>query len=141
MRIGKVIFGAIFALSLALNAFFMFDRSGRPDVDFYGTSKRDAYLIKAREREGVFVIRHRDSSEVHLYTAKCEVTLTWLDGVVNPAHSMGDGCTYIPNLIGKTIAGGKMRKEGSTIVYVPWANDDTVQTADVLTILNDERVN
>jgi hypothetical protein len=34
-----------------------------------------------------------------------------------------------------------MRKEGNKLVYAAWANDDTVQTADILTIINDEKVN
>jgi hypothetical protein len=51
---------------------------------------------------------------------------------------MGDGCTYIPSLVGKSIADGLMRKEGNALVYQPWEQDDTEQTADILTIVGDE---
>ena len=53
---------------------------------------------------------------------------------------MSDGCTYIPSLVGKSIAEGLMRKEGGALVYQPWEQDDTVQTADILTIVNDETI-
>ena len=51
---------------------------------------------------------------------------------------MNDSCTYLPDLIGKSIAAGLMRQEGNTLVYAAWANDDTLQTADVLTIVSDQ---
>jgi len=52
---------------------------------------------------------------------------------------MTDGsCTYIPSMIGKSIAAGLMRHEGNTLVYSPWADSDTVQTADILAIVDDQ---
>ncbi len=75
----------------------------------------------------------------HRYTVQCQDTLTWLDGIYTSGHPMTDGCTYIPSLVGKSIAEGLMRKEGGYLVYQPWEQDDTVQTADVLTIIDDEK--
>ena len=140
---------AVLVLSLALNAFFIYDRSGRPDVDFYGTGIKNAYFIKQHEKGDIydgngdyFVIEHRDSDDntVHRYMAKCQPALTWSDGVTKPGKPMSDTCIYLSGLVGKSIAGGKMRKEGNTLVYVPWADSDTVQTADVLTIISDEKL-
>lgn len=76
----------------------------------------------------------------HRYTVKCQDTLSWLDGIYNSGHPMNDGCTYVPDLVGKSIAEGLMRKEGGALVYQPWEQDDTVQTADILTIIDDETI-
>ena len=60
-------------------------------------------------------------------------------GIYSSGHSMSDGCTYIPSLVGKSIAAGLMRDEGGALVYQPWEQEDTVQTADILTIIGDEK--
>lgn len=145
----KLVLGSVLALSLALNAFFIYEHYDRPDGDFYGSGLREAYFIKAHEHGDVYdgngdyyVIEHRDFDDgnIHRYLAKCKQTLSWLDGVTNPGKPMSDTCIYLPNLVGKSLAGGMMRKEGNTLVYAPWADDDTVQTADVLTMLSDVKL-
>jgi hypothetical protein len=129
------------AISLIANALFCYrDFCGNPDITFYDHSRSDAYLIVRSPREDYFVIEHKEPGEhvVHRYTAKCRDTLSWLDGITNQGHPMSNGCTYLAQDIGKTIAAGLMRKEGSAIVYTPWSQSDTVQTADVLDITSDE---
>jgi hypothetical protein len=136
-------FKVAFALSLGFNALFYYrDFCDKPDIDFYGTDRKEAYFIKQREAADSFIIEYRDFGHgpLHRYTAKCQPTLTWEDGIVNPGKPMSDSCIYLPGIVGKTIAAGKMRKEGNTIVYMAWTNDDTVQTADVLSIVRDEEV-
>ena len=131
------------ALSITANVLFYYrDFCDKPDYDFYGGSRKNAYLIKRRLSGGSYVIQHREmgNNTLHLYTARCKSSLTWLKGVANPAESMGDSCTYVPSMVGKTVVEGMMRVEGSTIVLTPWANADTVQTADVLTIESDDVV-
>ena len=63
-----------------------------------------------------------------------------MNGIVNPGLPMSETCIYLPSLVGKIIATGIMRKDGDTLVYMPWLTEDTVQTADVLTIVHDEQV-
>ena len=41
-------------------------------------------------------------------------------------------------LIGKSIAAGLMRREGNNLVFTPYADIDTEQTADILGIANAE---
>lgn len=132
------------AFSLVINVFFSLRYfQGKPDIDFYGGSRADAYLIKKHLAGDSYLIEHRNSNDkrLHVYTAKCQGAVTWEKGIVNPSASMGDACIYLPDLVGKTIVAGKMRKEDNIIVYVPWANDDTVQTADVLSIVRDDTAN
>jgi hypothetical protein len=128
---------AVLALSLGLNAFFIYEAHyDTPDVDFYHASKKNAYYIKEREGGDYFIIEH----EGHRFTAKCQPALTWLNGITNPGGAMSDSCIYLPGMVGKSIAAGLMRREGDTLVYAAWANDDTVQTADILTIVNDQAI-
>lgn len=131
------IFAAILLLSLSLNAFFIWnDHYDAPDVNFFPHGLRDAYFIKRHVRGKIFVIEHSG----HSYTVKCQDTLSWVyGGIYTSGHPMSDGCTYIPSLVGKSIAEGLMRKEGDALVYQPWEQDDTVQTADILTIIDDEK--
>lgn len=135
-------FKVAFVLSLLLNALFYYRNfCDRPDIDFYGGSRKSAYLVKKHGPGDYFLIEHRNSDgRLHRYTAKCQPTLTWLDGIVNAGQPMSDSCIYLPEDVGKTIAEGIMRKEGNTIVFMGWANADTVQTADVLTIVRDETI-
>jgi hypothetical protein len=54
---------------------------------------------------------------------------------------MTDGdCTYMASAVGKTIGEDLMRKEPDSLVYAAWAGKDTVQTADSLTIIDDEPI-
>jgi hypothetical protein len=131
----KRILGAAFALSLGLNAFLIYENCfGHTDFVFYPTGLRRAYYVKGLDRNS-FIIEH----EGHRFTAKCRVSLTWPDGPDNPGRPMSDGtCTYMPSMVGKSIAEGLMRHEGNSLVYLPWADSDTVQTADILTITGDE---
>ena len=133
----KAIFGATLLLSLGLNAFFLSEgHYDVPDRNFIPQGLRDAYFVKRQVGEKIFVIEHLG----HRYTVKCQKTLTWPDGIYTPAKSMGDGCTYIPSLVSKSIAEGLMREEGGALVYQPWEQDNTVQTADILTVIDDEKI-
>ncbi len=132
----RAIFGVILLLSLALNAFLIWnDHYDVPDVNFFPHGLRDAYFIKRHVGGKYFVIEHSG----HRYLVKCQDTLTWLGGIYTSGQPMGDGCTYIPSLVGKSIAGGLMRNEGDDLVYQPWEQVDTEQTADILTIVSDEK--
>lgn len=132
----RAIVGLVLLLSLGLNAFFIWnDHYDVPDINFFSHGVRNAYFVRRHEGGKIFVIEHSG----HCYTVKCEETLTWLDGIYAPGKPMSDGCTYIPSLVGKSIADGLMRKEGGALVYQPWENVDTVQTADILTIIDDEK--
>jgi hypothetical protein len=130
------IFSAVLLISLGLNAYFIWAyHYDVPDRNFVPHELHDAYFIKRHVGGKVFEIEHAG----HLYTVKCEDTLSWLDGIYAPGRPMNDGCTYIPSIVGKSIASGLMRKEGGALVFQPWEDSDTVQTADVLTIVNDEK--
>jgi hypothetical protein len=127
----------ILLLSLALNAFLIWNNHyDIPDENFFPHGLRDAYFIKKHLGGEIFLIEHKG----HRYTAKCQDTLTWLQGIYMPGAPMSDGCTYIQSLVGKSIAEGLMRQEGNAFVYQPWEQDDTEQTADILTIIDDEKI-
>ena len=116
----SAIFGLILLLSLGLNAFFMWTYDyDVPDVDFFPHGLRDAYFIKRHVGEEIFVIEHAG----HRYTVKCRPTLSWLDGIYTSGYPMSDGCTYIPSLVGKSIADGLIRKEGDALVYQGWESN------------------
>jgi hypothetical protein len=84
-----------------------------------------------------YVVEHKG----HRFTANCRASLSWLDGTDEPGGPMTDGdCTYMDSAIGKTIGDDLMRKEHSSLVYSPWTGADTVQTADFLTIIDDEPI-
>lgn len=132
----RSIFGVILALSLALNALFIWnDHYDAPDENFFPHGLRDAYFIKRHVGGKYFVIEHPG----HRYLVKCQDTLAWPNGIYTPGEPMGDGCTYIPFMVGKSIAEGLMRDEGGALVYQPWEQADTEQTADILTIIDDEK--
>jgi hypothetical protein len=124
-----------FVLSLGLNAFFLYPRT-KPDVAFYATGMKNAYHIKSLNR-GLYTIEH----DGHLFTAKCRVSVSWLDGTDKVGRPMASGeCVYMPTMVGKSIAAGIMRHErdSNSLVYLPWASFDTLQTADYLTIVDGE---
>ena len=127
--------GVVLALSLGLNALFVYSNCyGHPDVDFYQTSLGDAYFVRGRDQRA-YIIEH----DGHRFTAKCRASLAWPDGTNSPGKPMTDGtCIYMPSMVGKSIAAGLMRHEGDSLVYSPWANSDTEQTADILTIVDDQ---
>jgi hypothetical protein len=130
------IFQTILLISLALNAFFIWsDHYDVPNVNFFSHGLKDAYFIRKHTEGETFVIEHKG----HRYTVKCQDTLTWLDGIYSSGRPMGDGCTYMSSMVGKSIAEGLMRNENGVLVYQPWEQDDTEQTADILTIINDEK--
>ena len=129
--------GAALVLSLGLNAFYVYKNAyGHPDEDFYSPGLQSAYWIRA-QNDGSYTIDH----DGHRFTAKCRASLSWLDGIDNPGRPMTpDGvCTYMPSMVGKSLAAGLMRHEGNSLVFSPWASFDTVQTADILTITKDEK--
>ena len=128
--------GVLLLFSLGLNAFFIWnDHYDVPDVNFFPHGLRDAYFVKRHPGGEIFVIEHSE----HRYTVKCQDTLTWLNGIYASGEPMSSGCTYLSSLVGKSVADGLMRKEGNALVYQPWEQDDTEQTADILTIINDEK--
>ena len=130
----STILTAVLLISLGLNAYFIWSyHSSVPDVDFFHQDLHNAYFIKRHVGGKVFEIEHAH----HLYTVRCEGTLSWPDGIYAPGQPMNDNCTYIPSMVGKSIAAGLMRNEGGALVYQPWENTDTIQTADVLKIIND----
>lgn len=126
----------VFFLSLGLNAFLLvaYHHDG-PDRNFTSHGINDAYFIKRHLGGKIFVIEH----EGHSYTVKCQGTLTWLDGIYASGRPMNDDCTYIPSMVGKSIASGLMRKEGDALVFQPWEDSDKEQTADILTIIRDDK--
>lgn len=129
------ILGAILLISLALNGVLIWsNHHDVPDVNFFSHGLEDAYYVKKHAGGETFIIEHKG----HRYTAKCRDTLTWLEGIYTVGRPMSTGCTYIPSLVGKSIAQGLMREEAGALVYQPWEQDDTEQTADILTIINDE---
>ena len=128
-------YGVMLLLSLSLNVFYFWnDHHNIPDESFYPHKVEDAYFVKKHVGGEIYVIEHSG----HRYTAECQDTLTWLDGIYAAGRSMGTGCTYIQSLVGKSIAEGLMRKEGGALVFQPWEQHDTVQTADILRIINDQ---
>ncbi len=133
MQFGRV----ILLLSLGLNASYIWDNQYHvPDINFFSHGLRDAYFVKKHVAGEVFIIEHSG----HRYTAKCRDTLTWLNGIQASGQPMSEGCTYMSSLVGKSIAEGLMRNEGGALVYLPWAQEDTVQTADILTIIDDRSI-
>jgi hypothetical protein len=98
----KLILRTVLALSLGLNAFFICeDHYDTPDVDFYHTSRKNAYFVKKKVNDNYFVIEHEDPSEgKHRYLAKCQPTLTWEEGILNLGAPMSDSCIYLPSLVG-----------------------------------------
>jgi hypothetical protein len=131
------VWSAILLLSLALNGFLIWnDHYDVPDENFYSHRLRDAYFVKMHPGGEIYLIDHQG----HRYTAECQDTLTWLDGIYSSGRPMTTGCTYIPSLVGKSIAEGLMRKEGNTLVYQPWEQADTEQTADLLKIIGDHQI-
>ncbi|MGB7547595.1 MAG: hypothetical protein WBM14_07595 [Terracidiphilus sp.] len=133
----KRILGAVFVFSLGLNAYFVYSNyCSHPNFDFYPTSLKDAYYIRGSNGGSSYLIEH----EGQRFTAKCQASLTWLDGTNSLGKPMSSNgtCTYMASMVGKSIAAGLMRHEGNNLVYSPWANSDTVQTADILTITNVE---
>ena len=127
---------AVLVISLGMNSFLLYSNFYRhPDFDLYSTGLKDAYYVRAHSQDS-YIIEH----EGHRFTAKCQASLTWLDGINRPGRPMSDGtCTYLPSMVGKSIAAGLMRHEGNNLVYSPWSDSDTVQTADILTVVNDEK--
>jgi hypothetical protein len=81
--------------------------------------------------EGQYHIEHKGI----VYIAKCRASLSWLEGTDKPAEQITDGdCTYMSSMVGKTIGDDLMRTENGSLVFSPWAGEDTLQTADYLTI-------
>ena len=100
------------------------------------TDIKNAYrVVSGGDR--TYVIEHKG----HRYTVKCRASLTWLNGTDKPGLPMTDGdCTYMASKVGKTIGDDLMRKEPDSLVYAGWAGEDTLQTADYLTIIDDEPI-
>lgn len=132
----RPILSVVLILSVALNVYFIWAyRYNTPDRDFLPSRLQNAYFVKKHVGGEIYVIEHSG----HRYTVKCQPTLTWLNGIYSPGAPMSDGCIYIPGLVGKSIAAGLMRKEGNALVFQPWEDSDTEQTADILTIISDEK--
>lgn len=100
------------------------------------TKKANAYYLKAY-RDGKFIFVHRG----HVITAKCRVTLTWLNGDDKEGEPMtGPGeCTYVtPEKIGTYYGDDLMLNYGSELHFCPWIGEKTTQTADILDIESEE---
>jgi hypothetical protein len=95
--------------------------------------KADAYHVVAY-RDRKFIIEHRD----HRLTVKCERALSWLDGPNNDPQPFSDPgeCVYIK--VGEYIGEDLMVETSDKLQYHPWSGEDTVQTADIMTITDDE---
>lgn len=138
MNIVKPLLRAIFALSIGLNILLVYgDLRPRPDLtQSRYASLKNAYFVRAHQH-GYFIIEH----DGHRFTAKCRASLSWLDGTDQPSKPMTDGdCTYMSSTVGKSIGDDLMRHENNTLVYSPWTGFDTVQTADILTIVKDQHI-
>ena len=124
-------FGAGIALTLVLVHHKHPDFTRNTDTDI-----ENAYQVISG-RGSTYVIEHKG----HRYTARCRASLSWLNGTDKPSLPMTDGdCTYMATMVGKTIGDNLMRTEPDSLVYAAWTGDDTLQTADYLTIINDESI-
>ena len=73
--------------------------------------------------------------------AKCRASLTWLDGTDHLGRPLSEGdCTYMSDKVGKSIGDDLMRREKDSLVFAPWTGEDTLQTADILTITDDQLI-
>jgi hypothetical protein len=108
---------------------------GKPDfTQSRYAGLKDAYYVRAHQQSD-YIIEH----DGHRFTAKCRASLTWTHGTDQAGMPMTDGtCTYMADKIGKSIGDDLMREEDNTLVFSPWTGIDTLQTADFLTITNDE---
>jgi hypothetical protein len=124
-------------LTLVLTLSIVYLAHGRrPDFSGSDAALANAYFVRSY-RDGAYIIEHKG----HRFTAKCRASLTWLDGTDRPGKPMTDGdCTYMFDKVGKSIGDDFMRHENNTLVLAPWMGADTVQTADYLTITNDEPI-
>jgi hypothetical protein len=97
------------------------------------TRKADAYHVVAY-RNRKYIIEHRD----HRLTVKCERAVTWLDGPDHDPRPMTDPgeCMYVK--VGEYIGEDLMLEVGQKLEYLPWRGLNTVQTADIMTITNDD---
>ena len=137
---GKMKFAAIAGVALIVilaGVWYFSHHSQHPDVTSSSeTTVADAYHVTAF-RDGAYIIEHKG----HRLTAKCRECLTWPDGPDKPGRPMTDhDCLYMSGLVGKSIGDDLMREEHNTLVYSPWTGVDTVQTADLLDITNDELI-
>lgn len=100
----------------------------------HGTAKGNqppSYYVRTYQH-GSYIIEY-DGRQL---AATCRETLTWLDGIDKPGQLMGEhDCTYMPSLVGKQIRPELMRQQDKELRYLPWAGQDTVQTADVLDVI------
>jgi formylglycine-generating enzyme required for sulfatase activity/serine/threonine protein kinase/Flp pilus assembly protein TadD len=137
---GKMKFAAIAGVALIVilaGVWYFSHHSQHPDV----TSSNEATLANAYHvtafRDGAYIIEHKG----HRLTAKCRECLTWPDGPDKPGRPMTDhDCLYMSGLVGRSIGDDLMRQDNNTLVYSPWTGVDTVQTADLLDITNDELI-
>jgi hypothetical protein len=99
------------------------------------TRKADAYHVVAY-RNRKFIIEHRDQR----LTVKCEQAVTWLDGPDKDPLPFADRgqCVYIE--AGEYIGEDLMDEIGQKLTYYPWRGEDTVQTADFMTITAKEEI-
>ncbi len=122
-------------ITIALTLLVVYFAHGRrPDFSGPSANLANAYFVRSY-KDGVYTIDHKG----HRYTAKCRASLSWLDGTDRPGKPMTDGdCLYMHDKVGKSIGDDFMRRENHSLVFAPWMGQDTVQTADFLTITNDE---
>ena len=137
---GKMKFAAIAGVALIVilaGVWYFSHHSQHPDVTSSNeTTLANAYHVTAF-RDGAYIIEHKG----HRLTAKCRECLTWPDGPDKPGRAMTDhDCLYMSGLVGKSIGDDLMRQDNNTLVYSPWTGVDTVQTADLLDITNDELI-
>ena len=120
----------------AVFVFFM-SHHRRPDITQSNNATLDnAYRVLAF-RHGAYIIAYKN----HRFTAKCRASLTWLNGTDQPGLPMTESdCTYMSDKVGRSIGDDLMRQENSSLVFAPWTGVDTLQTADYLTITDDELV-
>jgi hypothetical protein len=129
---------AVFAI-VAIIGFASMRRSSTQSIFLTRSAnarKADAYHVVAY-RNRKFIIDHRD----HRLTVKCEQAVTWTtdgpDDAPRPLAEPGR-CVYIT--VGEYVGEDLMVEAGQKLTYFPWRGENTVQTADIMTITDEEEI-
>jgi hypothetical protein len=112
------------AVSLALNAYL--------GVCLWSWVHPDAYSV-IRLSDDSFALEHKGNGHTNRYTVRCRGAVEWSNGFLNPTKSLG-GCMYLQGYAGKTVPSGGIQIIDGTLVYLPLADLNGLQVADVFSI-------
>jgi hypothetical protein len=109
------------AVSLALNAYLGFC--------LWSWVHPDAYSVTQLSNDS-FLLEHKGKEH---YTVRCREAVAWSNGFLNPAKPLGR-CMYLRSYVGKTVRSGSIQIVDGTLLYIPLADLNGLQVADVFSI-------